>query len=405
MLRLEVYMLVQDLHRQGHSIRHIAQMTGLARNSVRSILRQHSPAAPHYKHRGSALDEFKPYLTQRYLDTGLSAVRLRAEIQPLGYHGSVDVLRRFLRQLDATQHARRIATVRFETPPGEQAQADWASCGRFLDATGVLAKVYAFVIVLSYSRYLYIEFTTDMTLPTLLACHQNAFAYFGGWPRSILYDNMKQVRLKPFGDWNPLCLDFLHHYGISPRTHQPGRPRTKGKVERQVHYLKHNFLLGRAFADYSDLQAQGRHWLDHTANVRQHGTTHERPLDLLPREGLTPWASVTPYQISAHETRTVNREGFVQVARSRYSVPPEYIGQQVVVAQGAQQVVIRARDLIIATHPPAPRPGACVSDPEHIKALWRFTLEQQPPAPAVAPCLWQEAVAAPALSSYEEVAA
>lgn len=404
MLRLEVYMLVQDLHRQGHSIRHIARLTGLARNSVRSILRTHSPTPPAYSPRGSCLDEFKPYLTQRYQATGLSAVRLLAEVQPMGYSGSVDVLRRFLRHLDAPQRALRSATVRFETPPGEQAQADWAFCGRFQNAAGQMKKVYAFVIVLSYSRYLYLEFTTDMSLPTLLTCHQNAFAYFGGWPRTILYDNMKQVRLNPWGDWTPLCLDFLHYYGINPRTHQPGRPRTKGKIERQVHYVKDNFLLGREFADLPDLRAQGRHWLDQTANIRLHATTQACPLDLWAQEGLTPYASLPPYPLTTRHARVVNRESFVQVARSRYSVPPQYVGQEVVVALGEQQVVIRKDDLIIATHPVAPRPGACLSDPAHIAALWRLTLTQTP-APALAPLLWQETVDTRPLTVYEEVAA
>jgi transposase len=86
-------------------------------------------------------------------------------------------------------------TVRFETPPGEQAQADWASCGHAMDETGRRRAVYAFVMVLSYSRYLYVEFTHSMSLPELIRCHQRAFEFFGGWPRTILYDNMKQVRL------------------------------------------------------------------------------------------------------------------------------------------------------------------------------------------------------------------
>lgn len=121
------------------------------------------------------------------------------------------------------------ATVRFETLPGEQAQVDWAECGYYLDETGERRKVYAFVMILGFSRMLYVEFTTSMQLPELIGCHERAFDYFGGFPRQILYDNMKQVRLSP-GEWNPLMQDFWQHYGIVPKTCRPYRPRTKGNA-------------------------------------------------------------------------------------------------------------------------------------------------------------------------------
>jgi hypothetical protein len=115
----------------------------------------------------------------------------------------------------------------------------------------------------------------------LLACHQQAFTYLGGWPQEVLYDNMKQVKLGP-GRWNEAFVDFARHFGFTPKTCQPYRPRTKGKVERMVEYVKDNFLLGRTFTDLDDLNGQGRIWLDQTANVRVHATTGQRPVDLWP---------------------------------------------------------------------------------------------------------------------------
>jgi len=402
MLRLEEWMEVKDLHRQGHSIRTVAKLTGLARNTVRKALRQSAPvtAAPRQAH--SRLDPFKPYLARRYQATGLSAVRLLAEIAPMGYAGGIDTLRRYLRALDAPRRAQAAATVRFETPPGEQAQADWASCGQYTDEAGAVRKVYAFIMVLSYSRYLYVEFTTRMGVEELIRCHQRAFAYFGGWPRTILYDNMKQVRLAP-GEWNPLFLDFLNHHGITPKTHRVRRPRTKGKVERMVLYLKDNFLLGREFADLPDLQAQGRHWLDHTANTRLHSTTQARPVDLLAHEHLTALTAVAPYQLCTKSARRVDREGFVRVGRSRYSVPPEYVGARVIVEQGAERVAVRLRDTIIAEHLPAPRPGACMTQPAHVAALWRLALERDPPPTRRHQLGAAQVVAATPLTVYEEV--
>jgi len=404
MLKLEAWMDIKDLHRQGHSIRTIVELTGHARNTVRRVLREQTPHVSKRRERTSQLDSFKPYLEQRYAECALSAVRLLEEVKAMGYRGGIDVVRRFINSLEPHKDARHKMTVRFETPPGVQAQVDWASCGHALSESGRRCAVYAFVMVLSYSRMLYIEFTHSMALPELIRCHQRAFGFFGGWTHTILYDNMKQVRLSQ-DEWNPLFLDFINHHGITPKTHRIRRPRTKGKVERMVHYLKDNFLNGRSFADMSDLRAQGQHWLNHTANTRVHATTHARPCDLLAEESLCAVSSAPVYQIASVSDRKVDAESFVRLGRSRYSVPPEYVGQHVIVECGAQRVVVRAGDMVIAEHAPAPRPGACMTQKEHIEALWRLSVQRTalPPAPS-----WhigfRGPVAATPLSIYEEVA-
>jgi len=120
MLKLEAWMDIKDLHRQGHSIRTIAELTGLARNTVRRVLREQSPHPARQRGRVSRLDSFKPYLEQRYTECALSAVRLKEEIQGMGYTGGIDVVRRFIHSLDPHARARAKMTVRFETPPGER---------------------------------------------------------------------------------------------------------------------------------------------------------------------------------------------------------------------------------------------------------------------------------------------
>jgi len=193
----------------------------------------------------------------------------------MGYQGSRVTLQRFIQSLQPLWKLRPQLTVRFETPPGHQAQADWASCGKFTDPQGREVSVSVFVMVLGYSRMMFIHFTDSMKMDQLIHCHQLAFEFFGGWTAQILYDNMKQVRLSQ-SQWNPLFLDFTRHHGFIPKTHQPYRPGTKGKVERMVDYVKDNFLNGRRFEGLPDLNAQGMHWLTHTANVRVHAT----PLEL-----------------------------------------------------------------------------------------------------------------------------
>jgi transposase InsO family protein len=249
----------------------------------------------------------------------------------------------------------------------------------------------------------YVEFTTRMHLPELIACHQRAFEFFGGWPRRILYDNMKQVRLSPSG-WNPLMMDFLSHYGITASTHRPYRPRTKGEVERAIRYFRENFLKGREFADLSDLRAQGRHWQDQVANVRVHATTNARPCDLAGSEGLVPFASVTVYRLSERVERIVDAEGFVRLRGSRYSVPPEAVGRRVVVECGGQQVVVRPGEVVIAEHAEATRRGECRALPAHVAAMWRLAFSRTPvPSAQADTLLFQQSVAVRPLAAYEEV--
>ncbi|MEO7133123.1 MAG: IS21 family transposase [Vicinamibacterales bacterium] len=363
---------IRVLHREGHSIKQLAAMTGRSRNTIRKTLRQKLPQQVITRKRASKLEEFKQYLAKRVRECGLSAVRLVDEIRPMGYTGSLRTVRRYVGSLSEERPQKR-RTVRFETPPGKQAQAEWAYCGRFPDADGKMVPIYAFVIVLAFSRMMYVEFTTSMKLPWLIRCHQAAFRFFGGWPLEILYDNMKQVTLGR-DRWNPLFADFVDHYGIAARTHRIRRPRTKGKVERMVHYVKDNFLTGRTFNGIDDLNAQALHWLDTVAHVRIHGTTGVAPIERSPQERLTPYDSIAPYHLDQSVARKADWEGYVRFGRSRYSVPPEIAGKSVVVSQREQKVVIRCGEMIVAEHAPAERKGSTVASAEHLAAMWTLTL-------------------------------
>jgi transposase len=380
MIGVDQVMDILELHRAGHSIRAIARHTGLSRNSIRKVVRGQHELKRRSTRRAGILDPFKDYLRQRRSEIPLSAVRLLAEIRGMGYAGSLPTLRRFLATLEQRATQERRLTVRFETPPGQQAQADWAYAGKLADANGQLRPVYIFTFVLGYSRMLFIRFTNSMNLATLIDCHQQAFAYLGGWPRVILYDNMKQVKLGR-GRWNDGFLDFARHYGFTPKTHRAYRPRTKGKVERMVDYVKDNFLLGRTFADLDDLNGQGRTWLEQTANVRLHGTTHQRPVDLWPQEGLTAVGSVRLYRFLDPVRRTVNWEAMVHYRGSRYSVPAAYAGQVVEVACCSGQIVIRTGDTVLAEHRQAAQAGQCIVAREHLAELWKITCEQIKPPP------------------------
>ena len=161
---------------------------GHSRNTVRKVLRGQHDLKQKTSRRTSKLDPYKEYVRNRYEAYGLSAVRLIEEIRPMGYDGSIATLRRYVKTLRQDSRRRSKLTVRFETPPGKQAQADWAYCGKFTAPDGRKLSVYAFLMVLSYSRMLFVRFTPSMKMRELIECHQEAFAFFGGWTDSILYE-------------------------------------------------------------------------------------------------------------------------------------------------------------------------------------------------------------------------
>jgi transposase len=283
------------MHKAGISISAIARELGISRNTVKATLRRDGP--PEYRRRRmpSKLDPYKDYLLERLREfPEISVEQLFKEIRSRGYAGQISIVKDFTRP---HRVPRRGPVVRFETPPGEQAQCDYAELG-IHEVRGVAVKVYAFVMLLSFSRHLYVEFSTSCASEAFLSAHARAFAYFGGMPRRVLYDNAKVVALKhsrTVVTFNEALLDFAGRYGFRPQLCRPYRPQTKGKVERTIGYVKDAFLVGRVFTDVEDMNVQVLSWLEGEANVREHATTRERPVDRLPLEGLTPLEEARPW--------------------------------------------------------------------------------------------------------------
>lgn len=395
-----------ELHGEGLSIRGIARELGVARNTVRKYLR--SPEVPKPKarpKRESRLAPFHDYVQQRLADGVENCVVLLRELKERGYTGSYTILKEYVKPF--RRQRQPDVTVRFETRPGEQAQVDF---GRFrmqlLD--GSTRLVWAFVMVLSWSRAIYVEFVQRADVTTFIRCHLNAFHWFGGIPQRCLYDNTKVVVLdrdeerRPI--WNPTFLDFARRLGFDPRLCHRYRPQTKGRVESGIKYVKGNFWPGARFTDMADLNRQVQVWCRSVADARIHGTTHERPADRLVRER-THLASLPAMDRLApflREERKVGRDGFVQWQRASYGVPWAWAGKTVQVQAGPDRVEIWAGNERIAVHPRAIRPGQ------------RFTVPGQwaglPPRDGQAPRKQPMAVQVPAvevqqrpLSVYESL--
>lgn len=268
------------------------------------------------------LDPYKAVVRQR-LETypELTAVRLFDEIQAAGYHGSLTQLRVFVRKIRPRPEPEPL--IRFETAPGKQAQLDFA---HFQLPWG---RRYALIVVLGYSRLLWLQFYPRQTMLTLMRGLEHAFEFFGGVPHEILFDQMKAVVIedqRPAGRRvleNPEFLRFAAHWGFRIRACRPYRAKTKGKVERPIRYVRQSLLYGREFTGDSDLNAQALHWLETVANVRIHGTTKEQPLVRFQRDErqlLSPLAP-RPYRslvlLPEHHQAAAETRGVAQVTVER----------------------------------------------------------------------------------------
>lgn len=349
-----------ELHGQGVSVRGIAAELGIARNTVRTYLRAEGVPRPKPRpRRGSKLDPHLPYLRQRLEAGVVNCVVLLHELRERGYTGGYTILKEYVHPLRRPRQPK--ATIRFETEPGQQAQVDFGQC-RYEAADGTTKPVWVFVMVLSWSRALYVEFVARADEATFLRCHHHAFVAFGGIPRACLYDNTKLVVLERDGEgapvWQRAFLDFSRRLGFAPRLCQPYRPRTKGRVERGIDYVKENFWLSARFTDLLDLNAQAQGWVRTVADVRIHGTTGERPAVRLERERphLLPLPAPATVQPLLREVRKVGRDGFVRWDGSSYGVPWRWAGQLVAVQASATVVELFAGEERLAVHPRATRP-------------------------------------------------
>ena len=353
----EVFMIHQ-LHRDGLSIRAIAKRTGLDRKTVRKYLEQ-GLEAPVYGPRSpqpGLLDGYRDYLEQRvkkYPD--LTAVRLCREIGELGYRGGYDTVKRAVARMRPARTSG--FEHRFETPPGQQAQVDFAHFqARFSREPDQLRTVWLFSMVLGHSRYLFGRFVLRQDLPTLVRCHIAAFEAFGGVPEQILYDRMKTAVIGDGADghivYNRHLLDLARHFDFIPRACAAYRAKTKGKVERPFSYVRQDFYLGRDFLDFDDLNAQYVDWLGAVANARVHGTTRRQVSEAFAQE--QPFLQslpTVPFSSVLRLERRVSRDGMVCVDGNEYSVPDLCRRRLVDVQVTAQEIRILEDGSLIAVHP------------------------------------------------------
>jgi len=361
-----------DFHmqrRQGLSIRKIAAINGVSRNAVRRALRSLTP--PDGKRQRSQGDKLAPFHEQIAtwlrdpVKTHWTGARILDELEDRGYQGGRTVLMDYLRRVRPKPVAQ--SEARFYVKPGQQIQIDWAEMGP-VPVGGVMTKVYVFVAILAWSRTLFVRFTTDMQLLTWLDCHRRAFEFFGGVPSEVLIDNLKTgVDSRAGGTvrWNAKYQELAVALGFNPMAHFPMRPKTKGRVERIVTYVRGRFFIGRDVVNLDRLNDDAMDWLEKRANRRVHRVTAQRPCDRLTTER----ASLMPlvaYDIKLEENRVADAYALVSCDGVRYSVPSQYARQVVVMQQRPDGLTFVVDGTAIARHAWA-KPGVrLVQLPEHL---------------------------------------
>ena len=320
--------------------------------------------------RPSKLDPFKGSIIALLERHPYSSQQVFQQIKTQGYLGGYTLLKSFVQQV---RPVRKPAFLALEFGPGECAQVDWGSFGS-VAVGSTRRRLSFFVMVLCYSRLLYVEFTLAETMEQFLTCHRHALEFFGGAPAKIMIDNLKVGVLQhPRGapaQFHPRYLDLAAHYGFQPVACNVGQPNEKGRVENGVGYVKKNFLNGLELPGFSALNPAARQWLDTVANVRVHGETQAKPLErfALEKPRLKPLPAL-PYDCAVIRPASANACCRVVFEANRYTVPHLYASQKLTLKIYPDQLYLYHLEKLIATHLRCYDRRQDIRNPDHLQDL------------------------------------
>jgi transposase len=371
MIDYELYCKLRHLKNQeGLSAHQIAGELAMDPRTVAKWLARERFCQRKASPRSSKLDPFKTEIARLLQSHAFSAVQILMRIREQGYTGGYSIVKDYVRTIRPSK-SRAYLTLAFA--PGECAQVDWGSYGS-VAVGNTRRRLSFFVMVLCYSRMLYLEFTVSQSLEHFLYCHQNAFDFFGSVPKKIMVDNLKSAVLRRVLGrppvFNPRYLDFAHHYGFTIAPCNVGRGNEKGRVENAVGYVKKNFLAGLEIPDFAALGPAARNWLETVANVRLHGETRQKPVQLFEAER----PCLLPLPVNGFDIATVRQQRASPQFRitcdtNRYSVPAEYAGRALTVKTDPERICVYAQDQLVARHIRSYERYQDFEDPDHPKAL------------------------------------
>jgi len=347
----------------------IAAELGLHAETVRGALSDAPRAAP--PPRPSPVDDYQGFIEEVLRKhPRLRATRLFEMIRLRGYLGSVRQLRRRVTRL---RPLHKEAFLRLRTFPAEQAQVDWAHFGQ-VRVGGTERKLSCFVMTLSYSRALYLEFFFDQSLGSFLRGHVRAFAFFQGVVRTILYDNLRSAVLERHGEgvhFHPRLLELCAHYHFAPRPCAVGRGNEKGRVERAIRYIRESFFAARVFTTLADFNAQACRWRDQIAHTRpwpdEPGKTvaeafeQERPYLI----GLPQHPFETDEMVAVLSRKII----YVHFDGNEYSIPPAAVGKPLTLLASDTLLRILEGTAELVRHRRSYDRRQRIEDPAHLQAL------------------------------------
>lgn len=350
----------------------IAAQLGVHHGTVTRVLAQAGLPQLGAPRRASAIDPYLSFIleTLEKFPT-LTASRLHAMVKSRGYSGGPDHFRHLIALHRPRPKAE--AYLRLRTLPGEQAQVDWGHFGH-LQIGRARRALMGFVMVLSWSRMIYLRFFLGAHMENFLRGHVGAFTDWDGVPRTLLYDNLKSAVLERQGQairFNPVLLGFAGHYRYEPRPVAVARGNEKGRVERAIRYIRDNFFAGRSFDDLDDLNTQAEAWMigpaadrrcpeDTTLTVREAFALEIKQLLALPEN---------PYPTDEQVAVKIHKTPYARFDLNDYSVPHDYVQRTLTVVSSLQEVRILNGQEVLATHPRSFDKGQQIEIPAHIETL------------------------------------
>lgn len=371
MISYEIFCKIKDCHeRQQLTIAQTAAALDLHPQTVATWVKQSEFKMRRPVPRTSRLDPFKAQIVRLLEAHSYSAQQIYQRLREEGFDGGLTIIKDYVRKV---RPVRREAFLKLVFAPGECAQVDWGEYGS-IGVGSTRRRLSFFVMVLCYSRLMYVEFTVSQTMEHFLAAHEHAFAAFGGCPARLMIDNLKSAVLqRVVGEapvFNARYLDFARHWGFAISPCNVAKGNEKGRVENGVGYIKKNFLNGLYLLDFSAVNPAAQLWLETIANVRIHGETHKRPVDMFIEEHphLLP-LNPRPYDIARIKSMRVSKQFRVTVDTNHYSVPAEYACARITLKAYPDRVCIYHQDKLIARHNRSYDRRLDIEDPDHPKAL------------------------------------
>ena len=390
---------VRALVIDGVSEREIARRLGMNRRTVGRLARSAEP--PRYRRppTGSKLDPLEPVLRRLLEDWPQIKAPRATELlrDEYGYDGSVDLVKRRLRELrpPAIRPAQRTGYR-----PGQVLQLDWGELPTRPTLAGRERRVYALVASLPYSGAQTAFFSFEMTMEAFLEGHVRAFEWLDGAPRECVYDNLRSVVARREGDqvvWNPRFLHLRGHYGFHATACTPQTPREKGSVEAGVRYLKSGFWPARRFGELGELDEHYADWRDRICNRRLHATRRV-PVDERLAEERAALRPLPPsrFEWSGHRTTRVPLDGYLRHGRCFYRAPERLVHERVELRFDRDQVWICHRGVEVARYPRSYEQGVWLPPP---------IMRPEPPLASPPVVLPRVTVAPPELADYAELCA